>query len=39
MLDAWTISGAHFFRIADGRVVEHWHLRDALGLMKQLGAA
>ncbi len=35
----YTIGEAHFFRIADGRIVEHWHQHDALGLMKQLGAA
>ena len=28
--------GAGFFRIADGRIVEHWHQHDALGLMRQL---
>lgn len=33
----YTIGEAHFFRIADGRIVEHWHLHDAMGLMKQLG--
>jgi predicted ester cyclase len=35
----YTIAEAHFFRIADDRVVEHWHLHDAHGLMKQLGPA
>lgn len=34
----YTIGEAHFFRIADGRIVEHWHLHDAMGLVKQLGA-
>ena len=33
----YTVSEAHFFRIADGRVVEHWHQHDAMGLTKQLG--
>jgi predicted ester cyclase len=35
----YTIGEAHFFRIAGGKVVEHWHQHDALGLMKQLGGA
>jgi predicted ester cyclase len=35
----YSIREAHFFRIADGRVVEHWHLHDAQGLMKQLEPA
>ena len=34
----YSIGEMHFFRIADGRVAEHWHQHDALGLMKQLGA-
>lgn len=34
----YTISEAHFFRVAEGRIAEHWHQHDALGLMKQLRA-
>jgi predicted ester cyclase len=34
----YTIGEMHLFRIRDGRVVEHWHQHDALGLMRQLGA-
>ena len=26
------------FRIREGKIVEHWAVRDDLGLMKQLGA-
>ena len=33
-----TVSEMHMFRIADGKVVEHWCEWDALGLMQQLGA-
>ncbi|MFC0541162.1 ester cyclase [Kutzneria chonburiensis] len=29
----------HVFRLADGRFVEHWAVRDDLGLLRQLGAA
>jgi predicted ester cyclase len=35
----YSIGEAHFFRVAGGKVVEHWHQHDALGLMKQLGGA
>jgi predicted ester cyclase len=28
---------AHMFRIADGKIIEHWAVRDDLGLMQQLG--
>jgi steroid delta-isomerase-like uncharacterized protein len=34
----YSIGEIHVFRVADGRIVEHWHQHDALGLMKQLGA-
>jgi len=34
----YTIGEMHFFRVRDGRIVEHWHQHDAAGLMKQLGA-
>jgi predicted ester cyclase len=27
----------HIFRVCDGKIVEHWAVRDDLGLMKQLG--
>jgi predicted ester cyclase len=27
----------HIFRIADGKIVEHWAVRDDLGMMQQLG--
>jgi predicted ester cyclase len=27
----------HIFRIRDGKIIEHWAVRDDLGLMKQLG--
>jgi predicted ester cyclase len=27
----------HIFRIRDGTIIEHWAVRDDLGLMKQLG--
>ncbi len=32
-----TIAGASIFRIADGKIVEHWVQFDALGLFHQLG--
>ncbi|MDQ2674651.1 MAG: ester cyclase [Chloroflexota bacterium] len=35
----YTISEAHFFQIADGRIVAHWHLHDAMNLLKQLGGS
>lgn len=28
----------HIFRVREGKIVEHWAVRDDLGLMKQLGA-
>lgn len=34
----YRIGEMHFFRLADGKVVEHWHQYDAAGQMKQLGA-
>ena len=27
----------HIFRLANGKIVEHWAVRDDLGLMQQLG--
>jgi steroid delta-isomerase-like uncharacterized protein len=34
----YEIGEMHLFRIRDGRVSEHWHLADLLGMMRQLGA-
>jgi steroid delta-isomerase-like uncharacterized protein len=33
---AWT--EMHFFRIADGRIAEHWAKFDQLGILIQMGA-
>ena len=32
----YTIGEIHMFRIADGKIVEHWHQYDKAGLMSQL---
>ena len=32
------VSGISIFRLADGKIVEHWANEDALGLLQQLGA-
>ena len=34
----YSIGEIHIFRIRDGKVSEHWHQIDALGMMQQLGA-
>jgi steroid delta-isomerase-like uncharacterized protein len=36
---SYTIGEMHFFRIRDGKVVEHWHQYDTAGMMQQLGAS
>jgi predicted ester cyclase len=28
---------AHMFRLRDGKIAEHWAVRDDLGMMQQLG--
>ena len=33
-----TIQEIHIGRIANGKMVEHWGLEDALGMLQQLGA-
>lgn len=33
-----TLSEMHIFRVADGKIVEHWGEFDSLGLLVQLGA-
>ncbi len=35
---SYEISEIHIFRLRDGKVCEHWHEGDFLGMMKQLGA-
>lgn len=34
---AGTTTGIHIFRIADGKIVEHWGNSDDMGMMQQLG--
>jgi steroid delta-isomerase-like uncharacterized protein len=34
----YTIEEIHILRIQDGKVVEHWHQGDWLGMLRQLGA-
>ena len=34
----YTIGEIHWFRLRDGKLVEHWHQIDGLGLMRQIGA-
>jgi steroid delta-isomerase-like uncharacterized protein len=34
----YTIEEIHWFRLRDGKVVEHWHQLDQMGMMRQLGA-
>ena len=31
------VQQTHWFRVADGKVAEHWAVRDDLGMMRQLG--
>jgi steroid delta-isomerase-like uncharacterized protein len=34
----YSIEEIHVFRLRDGKVVEHWHQFDQMGMMQQLGA-
>ena len=34
----YEIGEIHIFRLRDGRVAEHWHQADFMGMMRQLGA-
>lgn len=34
----YRIEEIHIFRVRNGKVTEHWHQFDQMGLMKQLGA-
>lgn len=35
---SYSISEIHIFRVRGGKVNEHWHQYDQLGIMRQLGA-
>jgi steroid delta-isomerase-like uncharacterized protein len=35
---SYSIGEIHIFRVRDGKVTEHWHQYDQLGMMHQLGA-
>jgi steroid delta-isomerase-like uncharacterized protein len=34
----YSIGEIHIFRVQDGKVAEHWHQYDRIGMMQQLGA-
>ena len=34
----FSVEHTHIYRLADGRIAEHWVVRDDLGMMKQIGA-
>ena len=36
---AYEIEEIHWFRIADGRIREHWHVADLAGMFRQLGVS
>ncbi len=33
----FAVQQVHWFRVADGKLAEHWAVRDDLGMMRQLG--
>ena len=35
---SYTVKHVHIYRVADGKIREHWAVRDDLGLLRQLGA-
>ena len=35
---SYDVEEIHVFRLTNGRIAEHWHQLDAMGMMKQLGA-
>ena len=37
--ERFAVQQVHWFRVADGKVAEHWAVRDDLGMMRQLGIA
>ena len=34
---SYTVHHVHIYRIADGRISEHWALRDDISMLRQLG--
>jgi steroid delta-isomerase-like uncharacterized protein len=34
----FTLRQMHVFRVVDGRITDHWPMRDDLGMLRQLGA-
>jgi steroid delta-isomerase-like uncharacterized protein len=34
---SYTIGEIHIFRVRDGKMVEHWHQHDRMGMLQQLG--
>ena len=34
---SYTVHHIHIYRIADGKITEHWALRDDIGMLQQLG--
>jgi steroid delta-isomerase-like uncharacterized protein len=35
--ERFAVQQVHWFRVADGKVAEHWAVRDDLGMLRQLG--
>jgi predicted ester cyclase len=35
---SYTVHHVHIYRVAKGKIVEHWALRDDIGMLRQLGA-
>lgn len=33
---SYTVSHVHIYRVADGKIQEHWALRDDIGMLRQL---
>jgi predicted ester cyclase len=36
--ERFSVEHVHIYRLSDGRIAEHWVVRDDLGMMLQLGA-
>jgi predicted ester cyclase len=35
---SYTVHHVHIYRLADGKITEHWALRDDISMLRQLGA-